>query len=60
VRVAGKLDTFKRNQLSAGKQADYDAARGFLIQADAALKANNLMLAQHSAEKAEALANGLK
>ncbi len=59
-RVTAKLDTFKRNQLSAGKQADYDAARGFLLQADTALKANNLMLAQHSAEKAETLANGLK
>lgn len=59
-RVTAKLDTFKRNQLSTGKQADYDAARGFLVQADAALRANNVMLAQHSAEKAETLANGLK
>lgn len=59
-RVTAKLDTFKRSQLSTGKQADYDAARGFLVQADAALRANNLMLAQHSAEKAETLANGLK
>ena len=59
-RVTARLDTFKRNQLSAGKQADYDAARGFLLQADAALKANNLMLAQHSAEKAETLASGMK
>jgi hypothetical protein len=59
-RVSAKLDTFKRSQLSAGKQADYDAARGFLLQADAALKANNLLLAQHSAEKAETLTSGMK
>ena len=37
-----------------------DSARRFLAQADTAVKANNLLLAQSSVEKAEALANGLR
>jgi len=59
-RASRKLDALNRRQFSAGKQADYDNARRFLLQSEAALKANNLMLAQSSAEKAEALADGLR
>ena len=59
-RASQKLDALNRRQFSAGRRADYDNARRFLLQAEAALKANNLMLAQSSAEKAEALADGLR
>ena len=57
--VRGQLATLER-RLSAGKSADYDSARRFLAQAGDAVKANNLLLAQSSAEKAEALADGLR
>jgi hypothetical protein len=59
-RTAQKLDALDRRKLSSGKRDDYDAARRFLSQADTAVKANDLLLAQSSAEKAEALANGLR
>ena len=59
-RASQKLDALNRRHFSAGRQTDYDNARRFLLQAEAALKANNLMLAQSSAEKAEALADGLR
>jgi hypothetical protein len=59
-RTAKKLEALDRRKLSAGKQADYDAARRFLSQAQEAVKANNVMLAQYSAEKAETLADGLR
>jgi hypothetical protein len=59
-RTKQKLDTIDRRRLNAGKQADYDSALRFLSQANTAAKANNLMLAQSSVEKAEALAEGLR
>lgn len=59
-RTKRKLDAIDRRRLNAGKRADYDSARRFLSQADSAAKANNLMLAQSSVEKAEALADGLR
>jgi hypothetical protein len=59
-RTKRKLDAIDRRRLNAGKRADYDSARRFLAQADGAAKANNLMLAQSSVEKAEALADGLR
>jgi len=59
-RTRQKLDAIDRRRLNAGKRADYDSARRFLAQADTAVKANNLLLAQSSVEKAEALANGLR
>jgi len=59
-RTSQKLDAIDRRRLNAGKRADYDSARRFLAQAESAVKANNLLLAESSAEKAETLANGLK
>jgi hypothetical protein len=59
-RTKQKLDAIDRRRLNAGKRADYDSARRFLAQADTAVRANNLLLAQSSVEKAEALANGLR
>jgi hypothetical protein len=59
-RTKQKLDSIDRRRLNAGKSADYDAARRFLAQAAVAVKANNLMLAQTQAEKAETLAAGLR
>jgi hypothetical protein len=59
-RTKQKLDAIDRRRLNAGQRADYDSARRFLAQADTAVKANNLLLAQSSVEKAEALANGLR
>ena len=59
-RASQKLDALNRGQLNAGRQVDYDNARRFLAQAEAAVKSNNLMLAQSSAEKAETLADGLR
>lgn len=60
VRTKQKLNSIDPRRLNAGKRADYDSARRFLAQADAAVGANNLMLAESSAEKAETLADGLK
>jgi hypothetical protein len=59
-RTAKKLDALDRRRLSAGKRADYDAARRFLSQAQAAVRENNVMLAKYSADKAETLADGLR
>ena len=59
-RTKQKLEAIDRRKLNAGKRADWDSARRFLTQADTAVKANNLLLAQSSVEKAEALANGLR
>ena len=59
-RTKNKLATIDRRRLSAGKSADYDSALRFLSQAGEAVKANNLLLAQSSAEKAETLADGLR
>ncbi len=60
VRTRQKLDTIDRARLNAGKRTDYDSARRFLSQAEAAVKENNLLLAESSVEKAETLADGLK
>ena len=59
-RTKGKLALIDRRKLSAGKSADYDSAQRFLTQAEGAVKANNLLLAQSSGEKAETLADGLR
>ena len=59
-RTKQKLDAIDRRRLNSGKRADYDSARRFLAQAEAAVKVNNLMLADSSAGKAETLADGLK
>jgi hypothetical protein len=59
-RTKQKLALIDRRRLSAGKSADYDSAQRFLAQAADAVKANNLMLAQSSTEKAETLADGLR
>jgi hypothetical protein len=55
-----KLDMIDRRRLNSGKRADYDSARRFMDQAEGAVKANNLLLAQSSVEKAETLADGLR
>jgi len=59
-RTKQKLNSIDRQRLNAGRRADHDSALRFLAQAEAAVSANNLMLAQSSVEKAEALADGLK
>jgi hypothetical protein len=59
-RTKQKLDLIDRRRLNTGQRADYESARRFLSQAEAAVKANNLLLAESSAEKAETLADGLK
>jgi len=59
-RTKQKLDAIDRRRLNSGRRADYDSARRFLAQAEEAVKGNNLMLAESSAEKAETLADGLK
>jgi hypothetical protein len=60
VRTKQKLDSIDRRRLNPGKRADYDSARRFLSQADAAVTANNLLLAESSVGKAETLADGLR
>jgi hypothetical protein len=59
-RAKQKLSLIDRRQLSAGKKTDYDSARRFLSQAEAAVNANNLLLAESSVEKVETLADGLR
>jgi hypothetical protein len=59
-RTKQKLDAIDRRRLSAGKRADYDSAQRFLRQANDAVVANNLLMAESSVEKAETLADGLK
>jgi hypothetical protein len=60
IRTRNKLDAIDRSRLNAGKRTDYDSARRFFEQAEAAVKENNLLLAESSVEKAETLADGLK
>jgi hypothetical protein len=60
VRTKQKLDSIDRGRLNAGKRTDYDSARRFLSQAEAAVTDNNLLLAESSAQKAETLADGLR
>jgi hypothetical protein len=59
-RAKQKLNAIDRRRLNAGRRADYDSARQFIATAEEAVKVNNLMLAESSAEKAETLADGLK
>ena len=59
-RTKQKLDQIGRGKLNAGRRTDYDSARRFLTQAEAAVKDNNLLLAESSVEKAETLADGLR
>lgn len=59
-RTKQKLDAINPAGLNAGRRADYDSARRFLAQAEEAVKENNLMLAESSAEKAATLADGLR
>ena len=59
-RAKQKLDAINPTRLNAGKRADYDSAQRFLTQAHEAVTANNLLLAESSAEKAETLADGLR
>jgi hypothetical protein len=60
VRTKQKLDSIDHSRLNVGKRTDYDSARRFLSQAEAAVKENNLLLAESSVEKAETLADGLR
>jgi len=60
VRTRQKLDAIDRRRLNAGQLTDYDSARRFLAQTEAAVKENNLLLAESSVEKAETLADGLR
>ena len=60
VRTRNKLNAIDRARLNAGQRTDYDSARRFLAQAEAAVNDNNLLLAESSVEKAETLADGLK
>lgn len=60
VRTRNKLNAIDRTRLNVGKRTDYDSARRFLSQAEAAVAANNLLLAESSVQKAETLADGLK
>jgi hypothetical protein len=60
VRTRQKLDAIDRSRLNAGQRTDHDSARRFLSQAEAAVKDNNLLLAESSVEKAETLADGLR
>jgi predicted translin family RNA/ssDNA-binding protein len=59
-RTSKKLGALDRRKLTAGKQVDFDTARRFLSQAEEAVKAKNLLLAQYAADKAETLVNGLR
>jgi hypothetical protein len=59
-RARQKLDAIDRRRLNAGQRTDYESALRFLEQAEAALKASNLLLAESSVEKADTLANGLR
>jgi hypothetical protein len=59
-RTKQKLDAIDRRRLNPGQRADYDSARRFFSQAEAAVSQNNLLLAESSVEKAETLADGLR
>jgi hypothetical protein len=53
------LDRIKPAQLTPNALAQYDSARGFIRQAEDALKASNVVLARDLADKAAALASQL-
>ncbi len=60
MRTKHKLDSIDRRRLNTGQRTDYESALRFLSQGEAAVKDNNLLLAESSAEKAETLADGLR
>ena len=53
------LDRINPAQLSANARAQFDTAKGFVRQAEAALRAKNVVLARELADKAAALASQL-
>ena len=53
------LDRLQVNQLSASARAHYDSARGFIRQANQALRVKNYMLAEQLAKNAAVLAGEL-
>jgi len=55
-RATTDLNRIDPSRLNAGAKTQYDAARGFLRQADAAMRAKNLVFARTVAEKAAVLA----
>lgn len=59
-RAARSLDAVSRSRLSPEAQTQYDTARHFIMQAQAAVKVSNLVFARYLAEKAETLAKGLQ
>ena len=59
-RAAGRLNGLAGAELSEGARAQYDTARRFIEQAEAALGAQNLIFAQYLADKAETLARELE
>jgi len=59
-RASRGLETVSRSRLSPEAQTQYDTARRFIVQAQAAVKVGNLVFARYLAEKAETLAKGLQ
>jgi hypothetical protein len=59
-KANGDLGQVKRQALGADARAQYDAALGFIRQAEAALKVRNLMFAGQLADKAATLAELLR
>jgi uncharacterized protein (DUF885 family) len=53
------LNRIDYRRLSPDTQLQYDTAKGFIRQAEDALRSRNLMFAQTMAEKAATLANQL-
>jgi hypothetical protein len=54
------LDGVDPRRLNSAGRVQHDTARRFVTQAEAAVKADNLMFAKYLAEKGETLANGLR
>jgi hypothetical protein len=54
------LDRLTPAQLTPNARAQYDTAKGFIRQAEDALKVNNVVLARELADKAAALASQLR
>ena len=59
-KANGDLGQVKRQALGADARAQYDAALGFIRQAESALKVKNLMFAGQLADKAATLAELLR
>jgi hypothetical protein len=58
-RASRSLDAVSRSRLSPEAQTQYDTARRFILQAQAAVQVGNLVFARYLGEKAETLAKGL-